>query len=274
VTLETFGIREFTESATDLERAVEEIRIKGLTIVYGVIPEAEVNALRQSLDAIYETQLEEMGGAERLRLTQDIWTARAPLAYDERFLTLARSPAVLAIVEAFLGDYFTLMLQNGVINVPVHGQGQAAGAWHRDLNYQHFVCSRPLSISALYCLDDFSETTGGTVVLDASHRLEPFPSESYVAAHQRTINAPAGSALVFDSMLYHRGGLNKSAAPRRAVNHMYTLPFLKPQISFPRLFGDKYASDPFLRKFLGYDSEPAESVKHFREIRLRRQGAM
>jgi ectoine hydroxylase-related dioxygenase (phytanoyl-CoA dioxygenase family) len=272
--LQTFGIREFSHTENDVEVAVEEIRIQGLTIVPNVVANHELPAMREALDRIFQTQLEEIGGVDKLKLLQDNWTARAPLAYDERFLGLATSPAILNIVRAFLGDYFTLMLQNGVINVPARGQEQAAGAWHRDLNYQHFVSSRPLSISALVCIDDFSETTGGTLVLDGSHKLEPFPSPAYVSAHQRTINAPAGAALVFDSMLYHRGGLNRSSAPRRGVNHMYTLPLLKPQISFARLFGGKYADDPFLRNFLGYESEPAASVKDFRELRLRRLARM
>jgi len=135
---------------------------------------------------------------------------------------------------------------------------------------EHFVSSRPLSISALVCLDPFSEFTGGTMVLEGSHRLEPFPSESYVLANQRTVDAPAGSVIVFDSMMYHRSGVNRSAHRRRGVNHVYTLPLLKPQISFARCCGDKYAQDPFLRRFLGYDSEPAETVRQFREIRLQR----
>jgi ectoine hydroxylase-related dioxygenase (phytanoyl-CoA dioxygenase family) len=268
--LETFGIREVTKSATEIERAVEEIRITGVTVVPDVIPANELAALRESLDQIYARQVEEIGGVEKLRAIHDTWTARAPLVYDERFLAVACSPAILSILRAFLGDYFTLMLQNGVINVPVSGQQQNAGAWHRDLNYQHFVSSRPLSISALVCVDDFSELTGGTIVLPGSHKLEPFPSEAYVLAHQRTVDAAAGSALVFDSMLFHRGGLNRSQAPRRGLNHMYTLPLLKPQISFPRFLRGKYADDPFLNRFLGYESEPAESVQQFRQVRMDR----
>lgn len=268
--LNTFGIRETTAAETDVEKRIEEIRISGFTIVPNVIEESELPGVRKALDDIYETQLLEVGGAERLDLIHDCWNVRAPLAYDERFLRIATAPAILSIVRGFLGDYFTLMLQNGVLNVPVRGQSQNAGAWHRDLNYQHFVSSRPLSISALVCVDEFSELTGGTIVLGGSHKVEQFPSESYVAEHQQTISAPASSALVFDSMLFHRGGLNRSQAPRRAINHMFTIPLLKPQISFPRLFKGKYSDDPFLRNFLGYESEPADDVRQFREMRIAR----
>jgi ectoine hydroxylase-related dioxygenase (phytanoyl-CoA dioxygenase family) len=162
------------------------------------------------------------------------------------------------------------MLQNGVINVPVTGDEQNAGYWHRDLNYQHFVSTRPVSMSALFCVDDFSEETGGTRVLPTSHKSESFPSEEFVLKHEIGIDAPAGSAIVFDSMLYHRGGHNRSSVVRRAINHMYTIPFIKQQISLPKILKGRFSDDPFLSKFLGYESEPNESVVDFRVRRLER----
>lgn len=270
MSLSTFGIREVGHTTNEVERAVEEIRIAGFTLIDAAIELAELPALRESLEAIYRHQVEDIGGAERLGQINDTWNARALLAYDERFLRVATSPKVLPIVTALLGEYFILMLQNGVLNPPVTGQQQNAGSWHRDLNYQHYVSSRPLSVSALFCLDEFSETTGGTAVLPGSHKVEAFPSEAYVLTHQKTIEAPAGAVVVFDSMLFHRGGLNRSGAPRRALNHMYTMPLLKQQISFPRLLQGKYADDPFLNRFLGYDCEPPDDVRQFRELRLAR----
>jgi ectoine hydroxylase-related dioxygenase (phytanoyl-CoA dioxygenase family) len=122
----------------------------------------------------------------------------------------------------------------------------------------------------LVCVDDFSEETGGTFVLPASHKTEAFPSEDYVRQHEQVINAKAGSAVVFDSMLYHRGGLNRSRRVRRALNHMYTLPLIKQQISLPKLLNGKFRDDSFLSRFLGYDSESDESVVEFRTRRLAR----
>ena len=45
---------------------------------------------------------------------------------------------------------------------------------------------------------------------------------------------------MFDSMLFHRAGSNRSGRPRRGVNHVYGLPFLKPPISFPRALGGRF----------------------------------
>jgi ectoine hydroxylase-related dioxygenase (phytanoyl-CoA dioxygenase family) len=267
----TFAVSEFTESASEDEARAEEIRILGYTIVPAVLDQDELAAARLKIDAVYTEQLEEVGGREAVRRIKDEHIARAPLAYDDFFVGVATKQAVLGIVQQLLGGgYFQLMLQNGIINVPAEGHEQAAGAWHRDLNYQHYVSSRPLSVSALYCIDDFSRRTGGTHVLPGSHKVEAFPSEAFAASQGVQVEAPAGSVIVFDSMMYHRTGLNTSDRPRRAINHIYTVPFIKQQIDLPALLGGRYEDDPVLGRLLGYESRPDPSVKEFRLRRLAR----
>jgi ectoine hydroxylase-related dioxygenase (phytanoyl-CoA dioxygenase family) len=268
--VKTFGVKEFNSADTQLDQSVEEIKVLGYSIVPGVLSAAELLVARKKIDQVYAEQVEEMGGEQQLAAINDAHTARCPLAYDDFFLSVATNATVMSIVERFLGDYFILMLQNGVINTPKVGNKQNAGYWHRDLNYQHFISTRPISISALFCIDEFSEETGGTYLLPASHKAEAFPSEEFVLRHEKVVNAPAGAAIVFDSMLYHRGGYNRSLHPRRGLNHMYSLPLIKQQISLPRMLKGKYSDDPFLRKFLGYTSEPDESVVEFRKTRLAR----
>lgn len=268
--MKTFGIKEFTPQLSGDDRFVEEIKLIGYAVLPDVLPESELVSLREKLDRIYQTQLNEIGGTEQLAAINDSYTVRCPLAYDDQFLSVATNRKVLSVVEKLLGDYFVLMLQNGVINIPSVGNEQNAGSWHRDLNYQHFVSSRPMSISALFCVDDFSEETGGTYVLPASHKIEAFPSADFVSKNEIVMNAAAGSAIVFDSMLYHRGGHNRSNRVRRALNHMYTLPLIKQQISLPKMLQGKYNDDPFLNKFLGYESETDDSVVDFRKKRLQR----
>lgn len=266
----TFGVKEFSKSTSEVDTHVESILSLGYTVVSDAIVPEKLHPIRTSLDSVYQKQVDECGGEERIAIINDTHTARCPLAYNDLFLEVARSEAILTIVERLLGEYFILMLQNGVLNVPATGHNQNAGYWHRDLNYQHFVSSRPLAISALIVIDEFTELNGATCVLPASHKSEAFPSESFVIANERTIEAPAGSALVFDSMLYHRGARNRSTKVRRAINHIYSLPFIKQQISLPRILDGRFSDDPRLSIFLGYDSESDESVTAFREKRIAR----
>ena len=121
------------------------------------------------------------GGVSQLRAINDANIVRCPLAQDEFFLEVATHPRLVALANELLGDYVIVQQQNGVIN-PANDDNYQAG-WHRDLPHQHFVCSKPLAVSALVCLDPFTEETGGTYVLPASHLNEIFPSEEYVQAH-------------------------------------------------------------------------------------------
>lgn len=266
--IRAFGVKESQAAETQADKAAEDVTLVGYTVIRDVLSPAQLESVRTKLDAIYQKQIEEVGGEEQLHEINDAFTVRCPLAYDDEFLEVATRRPVLEVVEKLLGDYYTLMLQNGILNYPAKGTQQNAGAWHRDLNYQHFTSSRPLSISALFCIDPFSEETGGTQVLPASHKTEKFPSPDFVRSHGATVTAEPGSVLIFDSMLFHRGGLNTSPNVRRAINHMYTLPLIKPQISFARVLQGRFSTDAFLRKFLGYESEPGENVPQWRKAKI------
>ena len=264
------GVREFhrNESADDF--CAEEISKIGFTVIDSGLTAAELQDIRDRIDRIYALQLQEIGGTDQLKRIDDGNVARSLLGYDDYFINLAAHPRLMAINKLLLGEYFILMSQNAIINDPQDAHYQLT--WHRDLNYQHFVTSRPLAISALFCIDEFSPETGATFVLPASHKDETFPSAEYIARHETQVSAPAGSILLFDAMLYHRAGQNNSPRLRRAVNHIYTLPLIKQQISFPKMLGDRFLNDPELRRFLGYETETADNVQQWRQFKLKQRG--
>ncbi len=266
-----FGVKELHVVASEIDRRVEELRIQGYTVISNVLRDDELVSIRKKIDEIYQLQVQEMNGEENLERINDSNNARCLLAYDDIFLTrVAGNPLVLEVVKAVLGEYFILMLQNGVVNMPLQAKKPNAWAYHRDLNYQHFTSSRPLSISALFCIDDFSEETGGTYVLPFTHKFESCPSVEYIKQHETAMSAKAGSVIVFDSMMYHRSGKNSSPNVRRAINNMYVLPFMKQQINIPAMLNGKFSDNPHWAQFLGYDSESDLSVKKFRQKRLDR----
>ena len=269
--IRTFGVKETNRLASAADAFAEEVKIVGYTIMPGVLAEPDLAAAREKLDRIYQQQIDEMGGRDQLAAIGDTYTAMCPLAYDDFFLSMVTNRQVLDVVERLLGDYFTLMLQNGIINVPEVGDAQVSGHWHRDIGYQHFTTSRPLGVTALYCVDDFNAQSGGTRVLPSSHKIEAFPSDEYVRRHDCGIEAPAGSVVILDSMLYHRAGHNRSNRVRRGVNNVYTLPLIKQQISLPQALGESYREDKFLARLLGYESESDRNVIEFRRRRLKRK---
>ena len=268
VSLRGYGIVERGVASGDAARIAERIRLAGYAVVPGGFSTAEITDFGTRLEQVMARQVEEFGGADRLASIGDALTARCPVAYDEAFLALAAHARVLAICRELLGDYIILMQQNGVINPS--GQRHTQVAYHRDLPYQHFVSSRPLAVSALFCIDPFTIDTGATTVIPGSHRMEQFPSDAVAAELDTPVSADPGSFIVFDSMVFHRAGENRSGRPRRAVNQVFSTPIIAQQISLPDALNGRYADDPALARLLGYDVAPARSVTAWRERRLAR----
>jgi ectoine hydroxylase-related dioxygenase (phytanoyl-CoA dioxygenase family) len=265
--LKSHAVKEFHLNESEDDLHAEEIRNIGFTVVPSQLNDNELAQIRERIDEVYRRQVEEIGGETQLDRINDANVGRCLLGYDNYFVELAAHPRILSILGRLLGDYFILMSQNAIINNPVDEHYQIT--WHRDLNYQHFVSSRPLAVSALYAIDEFNEATGATHLLPASHKSEVFPSAEYVNRQETMIPAAAGSIILFDSMVFHRSGRNTSGNPRRAVNHIYTLPLIRQQISLPRMLGDNYTHDPELRKLLGYDIETADSTLAWRQNKLK-----
>jgi len=267
----THAVREADETTDDLALPLAELKTKGFTIVKSGMDKAKIDALRQKIDAVYQQQAAEVGGEENLKAMNDANIARALAAYDDAFIDVAALPVLMALYDATFGPNYTLMSQNGIINVPSTNHYQFT--WHRDLNYQHYTSSRPLALSALVCIDPFNATTGGTYVLQGSHRDEKFPSKAYVLANQQVVTADIGDIIVFDAMLYHRTGANTSNMVRRGINHIVTQPFFKQQYSLPHMLGKRDdITDPKVRTLLGYGFEPALDVKSWRKTKLEKAG--
>ena len=266
-TMGAYGIAAAGQDAPEeLSGLLEEIRVRGYGAMSSVIDEAEVAELNAAMDAIYAAQCEEVGGEAALAAINDADIARCPLACDERFLGLATHPTLIAVARAVLGENFVLLMQNGVINRPDRAQFQ--GNWHRDLNYQHWVNSKPIAMSALACLEDFNPTTGGTAFLAGSHRFEDFPSQAYAQQAAVTPVLPKGSIIFFDSMVFHRAGVNRSGGVRRAVNHVLGAPILAQQVDIPAMLGRAAPEDPWLAGYLGYRWNPVQDVAAWRRRKI------
>jgi hypothetical protein len=265
------GVREIHHNDTATDGAAEDIRNIGYTTIDSELSSEDLQVIREKSEAIYARQVRECGGEENLFRINDACIGRCALGCDDYFVRLVTNGNLIGLLTKLLGDNFILMSQNAIINQADRKHYQAT--WHRDLNYQHFVCSRPIAVSALYCIDDFTELTGATTVLPASHKVEAFPSRQFVEKHERIVEAPAGSIIVFDAMLFHRSGYNNSGRTRLGINHIFTLPFIKQQINLPSVLRGKFQDDSLLRRILGYESDPADSPYLWRKRRIDRLSA-
>ncbi|SDY41622.1 Phytanoyl-CoA dioxygenase (PhyH) [Jannaschia faecimaris] len=247
--------------------AADQIRRLGYAIVDSGFSSTEITDIEQKFD-MTRAEYTRTWGEDHLESMDEHNSMRLPMAVSpEPFRNLAFAPNILSVVGQLIDGQFILNQQNGVINPA--GAAYNQGLWHRDLPYQHFVTNVPLAVNALYCVDDFTSENGGTWVIPASHKTPNYPSDAYVSAHALQVNAKAGQYIVLDCMAYHTGGFNRSTADRRAVNHVYTIPYFSQQIRIPGNV-EESGLTPDQRRILGFDFPSPQSVDAYLSARARK----
>lgn len=256
-----YGVLRRENPATPLDELVEQVQRNGYCVFDPALDSGAVSAISVAFDNVHKSYVTKWG-EDFLRDHDELNSIRLPMAVElQPFLDIASMPELLRLVGSLIEGSFLLNQQNGVINPP--GDRYNQGAWHRDLPYQHYVSNSPLAINALYCVDDFTTENGSTWVLPASHRSEAFPSEHFLESNALQVTATAGQFIILDCMTYHSGGFNSTTKSRRAINHVYTIPYFKQQIRIPGqvdastltaaqadLLGFKYAEPASVEQYL------------------------
>lgn len=236
---------------------------KGYIVIENILSDGEIKLLKEKLNVVKDIQHKEFS-KDNLKNIGELNMVRCPLFYDSYFLNLITKSQVIDICEKILGKYFILSLQNSIIIPP--NQPHHQSFYHRDIIHQDFTSSQPLGINIYYCLDKYTPQNGGTIFLEKSHLSPKFNPELKEIC---PIVNP-GSIILFDSMLYHKAGINKTNNFRYGINNMFTLPFLKQQFDFSYFLKGKYSQDPYLKRVLGYQTQEFKSVKDFRNFRLKK----
>ena len=149
------------------------------------------------------------------------------------YALLAKAPVIaaliehtdtLALIDRLLPENYLL---SAALAINLH-PGETCQPWHIDdaAGGLPWPLPRPrLGVSTIWALDDFTAENGATEVLPGSHlwpqSRQPDPRDA------RPILMPAGSVVVFDGRLMHRGGANQSAHQRLAVTPQYCAPGLR-----------------------------------------------
>ena len=221
-------------SAVDaLQRQIER---DGFCVVEGVIPAGEVQAINAELLAALEGNRERSEGelaktrsrGHRIG-TPGVAVLKQAINEVQSFAAYLADRRVLDIVEAFFGAWARISCTDCVANMP----GNARGYWHADWPYNqtnasHIPAPYPdavLHLSTIWMLTPFSAETGGTLVVPGSHRWPRNPAagdmpevdNEAVYPTERHVEGPAGSALVYDSRLWHAVAANRSDQPRVAL---------------------------------------------------------
>ena len=233
----------------------------GFQIFENILTEEEIKFYKERLSKVYDQQVEEFG-LDNLSLINEENMVRSPFLYDSSFINVFYNDFISNLVTSILGKFAILSLQNGIVlrsNTEHH-----QSFFHRDLIYQNFTTSKPISINIYYCLDDYDSSNGGTTFMIGSHKKDYFIKE----AEQVIPRVKSGSIILFNSMVFHKAGSNTSSSDRFGINNMFTLPFIKQQINYSNILDP--TNDQKLNQILGFKSKEFFDVKDFRNYRLKR----
>ena len=197
------------------------------------------------------------------------------------FEKLVEHPRILAICDAMLEPNYLLTACQAIRMYP----GETPQPWHVDDGFYRIARPRPpVSVSTIWAIDPFTHTNGATQIVPGSHTwgdeplqtlIEELSQEFAEASRDRTprpgrpdpaavagkiVNAtmPAGSVIVFAGTLLHRGGENRSTAPRLAISNQYCEPWARPQESYLLTVPPHLARtmSPRVQSMLGYSIHP------------------
>jgi ectoine hydroxylase-related dioxygenase (phytanoyl-CoA dioxygenase family) len=153
-------------------------------------------------------------------------------------------PRILALCDRYLLPNFLL---TGSQAIEIH-PAETPQSFHYDDQFYTLPRPRPMvSVSTIVAVDDFTVDNGATEVVPGSHLWSdaevrgladrvidgaPPGAQDHLASLARRVEMPAGACVVFAGTLVHRGGANRSAAPRCAFSHQYCQPWARQQESF------------------------------------------
>lgn len=245
---------EQVENTSLLDQIKEEVKNTGFSILENFLSDDWVSSARKKVLDIYALQEKEFT-LDSLININDYGIARNLVDYDPIFLDLVENEFIDEIAKVFLGEVYVLSLSNAIINR--HDVKNCQSRWHRDFPYQNFIADELLGLNFLIPLDDFTMSNGATELLSHSNKLKKLPSIDYIDKHAIKAKCPKGGIIIFDSMLFHRAGINFSDQTRVGINLNFVRPFIKQQYEMEvtqygrksKLFGVKYFSSKGQREF-------------------------
>jgi ectoine hydroxylase-related dioxygenase (phytanoyl-CoA dioxygenase family) len=245
------GATKLAAMSFDVETAAAKFRADGFVILERAIDSAAVDALVTALSPFERARPMGRNDFEGER-TQRVYSLAAKGA---PFLALAEHPWIVALLDRLL---LPNCLLSTLQSIRLH-PGETAQAWHTDDAFYLFPRPRTvrLAVSVIWAIEEFDEARGATEVIPGSHLWgSEHPDERGHVAVPALM--PAGSAIVFDGALWHRGGANRSEQTRLAVSPQYCQPFLRPQESQLLIVPPEHAraTSDRMRSMLGYSIHP------------------
>ena len=208
------------EDAT-LEEQLLHLKLDGWCVVDNVIPEEEVECVRESVAASTVKY-------QRSDAPTNIGHRTGLINYNQSFAPYLVAPHFLGLIRAALGPHVRVSFTSAMINYP----GNARGTLHSDWPFnQHNAGHMPAPypdivahLTTLWMLSPYTAENGATIIVPGSHRMETNPSSDTCSHDENApypteiqVSGDAGSVLVMDSRMWHAAGANRTDQARVAM---------------------------------------------------------
>ncbi|KAG6353426.1 hypothetical protein INS49_005607 [Diaporthe citri] len=198
----------------DIEQVKRDIKEFGYGLVKSVLTPEQCaimkKAVQEQAAGEREAGIAQMDGGPQ-GPNQRLWTL---VNKGEDFLDLLNHPIIDEMIPWFLGEhaiittYTANIARPGNLPMQLHTDQVAVQPPIRDLAF---------GMNIMFYLEDVTEKNGGTRVYPGSHLGQVAPPDIFTVEGTAAAAAPAGSALVFESRLWHATGPNREAAGERPV---------------------------------------------------------
>ncbi len=191
--------------------------VNGYLLLEKILTQEQASRLICRLDELGALE----GEAAGKELHQEEGTTRVSnlVNKDPMFEIAFMHPRVLAAIRHVLGAVFKLSSLDSRTVLPGQGHQTFHADWPSGVRVQpgeYHVCN------SMWVLDDFTVENGATRVVPGSHRSGVHPKdvmENPAQPHSEEIRviAPAGTVVIFNSHIWHAGGMNQTGSPRHGM---------------------------------------------------------
>lgn len=242
-----------------LADAQAELRSQGWALFPGRLSEVACDALSADLERVQrlcEAVQTRNGVAAGMQ-----GTAHHVFGYGGALDDFIEPVPLLDQIERWFAGKVILLNYGGVLNRP--GDACYTAKPHRDV--RAFSPGYPLSLNMLVMLDAFTPENGATWVAPGSHRQEPTPSPEGFARNAVQVTGRRGDIVLFDSLLVHKTGENRTDQPRRALTLCFGRPFMKPHVDWLRYVpAARHGTlGPTARQLLGFHARVPASLEEY-----------
>ncbi len=269
-----YGTFKQVNSNNEFTNIAEEIKYTGFSIVEEVYDSYLMSDIKSKLLRLNDKQNSQFG-EKYLDAIQEKNQIRLPFVKDRIFMEIFKNNKLKKILDTLFKptkSFYVLNQQNAIINLGNEPHNQSS--WHRDFPYIHGVSNIKQAYSVLIAVDDFTKKNGGTRLVPFTHMYEEIPSWKFIEKNFISVKCKAGSAIFFDSQIFHSAGINSTKKKRIAINNVFSNPTYRQQIQIPTALEDAGVNEPkskYLRQLFGYESKSPISDEDFKHERLKRK---